>query len=127
MRCQRQTLKAVWNRSVGAEYMTGCSPVLPAFFPGLTDSLKLYSGITVCRACRSPVVCSLVLPSALVTEPMILLGWQFRKFSLLIAVSHGTWMLFFFLGHGLCIFWVSDTELDQSCLTNALSKKLDCK
>lgn len=94
MWCQCQTLKAVWNRSIGPEYITGCSPVLPAFFPGLTDSLTFYSGSTVCRACRSPVACWLVLHSALVTEPMILLGWQFRKSSL-IVVSHGTWMLLF--------------------------------
>lgn len=101
-------LKAAWRRPVGPEYITGCSPVLPAFFPGLTDSLKLYSGSTVCRACRSPVVCSLVLPSALVTEPMIPLGWQFRKFSLLIVVSHGTRMLFF--------SWVMDFSF-SGCLT----------
>lgn len=109
--------------------------LFPAFFPGLTASLKLYSGSRVYRVCRGPVVGSFVLHSALVTEPMILLGWQFRKFSLLIVVSLGTWMLCFsgsfpicpFLGHGLFLFWVSGTDLDQGCLTMALCKKLDCK
>lgn len=117
--------QAVWNRSVVPECINGCSRI-PCLLPRTYGLFE----IMFCRACRSPVVCSLALHSALVTEPMILLGWQFRKFSLL--VSLGTWMLFFsgsfpicpFLGHGLFIFWLSDTELDQDCLTMALVKSL---
>lgn len=122
-----------------AECITGCSPI-PSLLPraGAVSS-KSRSGSTVFRTHTSPVICSFVLHSSVVTEPILLLGQQFRKFSLLIVVSLCTWMTFFifsgsfhicpFLGHGLFIFWVSDTELDEGCLslTLALGNKLDCK
>lgn len=121
-----------------AERITWGSPV-PHLLPrAVAASSKSRSGSTACRVHNSPVVCSCVLHSSVVTEPMLTAKLAVQE----ILPSYSYFSLYtgdflFFPG---CFpyshFWVMDfsfsrylTELDHGylSLTMALDNKLDCK